>query len=92
MQYFPPSLSYYLSLRSSFCLFLSCLFTQVLLHAQNPFLNIHADLTIEAIVLTFALSFVCEQRSSKPSCASHRSKLSVMAHLEKIYYLKLMDY
>ena len=35
LQYFRPSLSYYLSLRSLFCLFLSGGFRQVLLHLQN---------------------------------------------------------
>ena len=35
LQYFRPSLSYYLSLRSLFCLFLSGRFTQVLLYIQN---------------------------------------------------------
>ena len=32
LQFFPPSLSYHLSLRSLFCLFLSGRFTQVLLY------------------------------------------------------------
>ena len=35
MQYFRPSLSYHLSLRSLFCLFLSGRFTQVLLYFNN---------------------------------------------------------
>ena len=34
LQYFRPSLSYHLSLRSLFCLFLSGHFTQVLLYCQ----------------------------------------------------------
>ena len=34
LQYFGPSLSYHLSLRSLFCLFLSGHFTQVLLYAN----------------------------------------------------------
>ena len=34
LQYFRPSLSYHLSLRSLFCLFWSGLFTQVLLYLQ----------------------------------------------------------
>ena len=34
LQYFPPSLSYYLSLRPLLCLFLSDRFTQVLLYHQ----------------------------------------------------------
>ena len=36
MQYFRPSLSYYLSLRSLFCLFLSGRFTKVL-----PYMSMH---------------------------------------------------
>ena len=60
-------------------------FTQVVLYAQNFIFNVHADLTIGARVLTFALSFVCEQPCSKPSCASHRSKLNVIIHLEIIF-------
>ena len=39
MQYFRPSLSYHLSLRSLFCLFLSGRFTQVLLYLDMFFLN-----------------------------------------------------
>ena len=35
LQYFRPSISYHLSLRSLFCLFLSCRFTQVLLYVQS---------------------------------------------------------
>ena len=35
LQYFRPSLSYHLSLRSLFCLFLSGCFTQVLLYFQS---------------------------------------------------------
>ena len=35
LQYFRPLLSYHLSLRSLFCLFLSGLFTQVLLYLKN---------------------------------------------------------
>ena len=35
LQYFRPSLSYYLSLRSLLCLFLSGRFTQVLLHLSS---------------------------------------------------------
>ena len=35
LQYFRPSLSYHLSLRSLFCLFLSCRFIQVLLYARR---------------------------------------------------------
>ena len=35
LQYFRPSLSYHLSLRSLFCLFLSCRFTQVLLYLDT---------------------------------------------------------
>ena len=38
-QYFQPSLSYHLSLRSMFCLFLSGRFTQVLLYNARLSLN-----------------------------------------------------
>ena len=38
LQYFRPSLSYHLSSRSLFCLFLSGRFTQVLLYCVTPFL------------------------------------------------------
>ena len=52
LQYFRPSLSYHLSLRSLFCLFLSGRFTQVLLYS----LNAHADISSEAGGLKFGLS------------------------------------
>ena len=40
LQYFWPSLSYYLSLRSLFCLFLSGCFTQVLLYITHNLVNV----------------------------------------------------
>ena len=40
LQYFRPSLSYHLSLRSLFCLFLSNGFTQVLLYIQSEWKTI----------------------------------------------------
>ena len=39
LQYFQRSLSYHLSLRSWFCLFLRCRFTQVLLYITGPIEN-----------------------------------------------------
>ena len=70
LQYFRPSSSYHLSLRSLFCLFLSGRFTQVLLYvygsaheifvliadAQNPLLNAHDDIFSLARDLNFGLS------------------------------------
>ena len=46
LQYFCPSLSYYLSLRSLFCLFLSGRFTQVLLSRPISLNSGHFDLSI----------------------------------------------
>ena len=51
LQYFPPSLSYHLSLRSLFCLFLSGHFTQVLLYiirymVGNNILQLRSHVTV----------------------------------------------
>ena len=48
LQYFQPSLSYYLSLGSLFCLFLSCGFTQVLLYIAEHFVSV----TIRIVLLS----------------------------------------
>ena len=53
LQNFQPSLSYHLSLRSLFCLFLSGHLRQVLLYAQMPLINAHADLSSGARGLFF---------------------------------------
>ena len=56
LQNFQPSLSYYLSLRSLFCLFLSGRLRQVLLYTQMPLINAHADMSSGARGLFFCLS------------------------------------
>ena len=59
MQYFRPSLSNHVSLRSLFCLILSGLFTQVLLYMQN--LNFIANSVAEQA----GLSLACQLTSIK---------------------------
>ena len=48
LQYFRPSLSYHLSLRSLFCLLLSGCLTQVLLYALQKENNKATDQTVDA--------------------------------------------
>ena len=52
LQYFPPSLSYHLSIKCLFCLFLSGRFTQVLLYMS---VCVSELLTVHAFFLPFCL-------------------------------------
>ena len=74
LQYFRPSLSYHLSLRSLFCLFLSGRFTQVLLYCfliklMFSFTNTMLDLFSSAVTLkTRAMSPKPNQVFIIPKC------------------------
>ena len=58
LQYFWPSLNYYLSLRSLFCLFLSGLFTQVLLYMRERSGSVEECLTWDRWALGSSLTGV----------------------------------
>ena len=55
LQYFRPSLSYHLSLRSLVCLFLNGRLTQVLLYVQMFLVNAHTELYSKIRGLKFGL-------------------------------------
>ena len=52
LQYFRPSLSYHLPLRSLFCLFLNGRFTQVLLYCLSYVLGAQKNRLIEKVLLS----------------------------------------
>ena len=62
LQYFQPSLSYNLSLRSLFCLFLSSRYTQVLLYVQVSCPLGDMGWSVIYFLLIFTFSFIVKAR------------------------------